>query len=457
VRMEGLSVRRSGQLRGPLRRRAMRLAYLNAGLWSIGNGLISTTLIVYLALEHKASGLAISLILAAPEFAGLLRLAVPALMARFRRRKLLCIAAYAASAVVLCAVPLVAWPGLLSNQGATIAALVASWCIYHLLEYTGTITLWSWLGDLVPGRIRGRFCGHRERWLVNGGIAGIVFTIALTWLWGKVIPDAASWQPLAASAAVGAVFIVAAVFPLVLMPAVEMMPSAVPRTPWRTLVRAMIETPYRRLLAFSCFFAVVNGITGAAQNMYPQRVLKVSYAGMRTLTGMMRVGQSGIAPAMGRLTDAWGNRPVMILSELVVATGPLFVLLASPERWWWLIGAYVVWIAYAGLNVGLDNIKLKLAPADNNAPYLSAYYAISDLAYGISTVVGGIYFDQLLAKGRDAMSIYAGLFLAGWIGRTLSTVLLFRLPEPGALRLRDLPAQVAAWRTAAPPMTASAD
>jgi hypothetical protein len=54
----------------------MTLACVNAGLWSIGNGLISTTLIVYLALEHKASGLAISRILAAPKFAGMLRMAV---------------------------------------------------------------------------------------------------------------------------------------------------------------------------------------------------------------------------------------------------------------------------------------------------------------------------------------------------------------------------------------------
>jgi MFS family permease len=427
----------------------MALAYLNAGLWSVGNGLVSTTLIIYLALEHKASGLAISLILAAPEFAGLLRLAVPAFMARVRRRKLICIVAYAASAVVLCAVPLVSWPELLPSRSATITALVASWCIYHLLEYSGTITLWSWLGDLVPGRIRGRFCGHRERWLAAGGIAGIIFTIALTWLWGKVLPTSASWQPLAASAAVGALFIVAAVVPLILMPAVEYMPSAVPRTPWRALLRATFQPPYSRLLAFSCFFAVVNGITGAAQNMYPQRVLKVSYAGMRTLSGMMRVGQSGIAPAMGRLTDAWGNRPVMILAELVIATGPLFFLLATPERWWWLIGAYVVWIAYAGLNVGLDNVKLKLAPEDNNAPYLSAYYAISDLAYATSTVMGGVYFDQLLAKGRDAKAIYAGLFVAGWLGRTLSTIFLFRLPEPGALRLRDLPGRIASWRRVA--------
>jgi hypothetical protein len=229
MRMGRPSVSQRNQLRGRPRRLAIRLAYVNAGLWSIGNGLLSTTLIVYLALEHKASGLAISLILAAPEFAGLLRLAVPALMTRLQRRKLLCIVAYAASAVVLCAVPVVSWPGLLPSQDATIAALVASWCVYHLLEYTVTITLWSWLGDLVPGRIRGRFCGRRERWLVNGGIAGIVFTIALTWLWGKVLPG---------SAAVGALFIVAAVVPLMLMPAVQYMPSAVPHTPWRALVRA---------------------------------------------------------------------------------------------------------------------------------------------------------------------------------------------------------------------------
>jgi hypothetical protein len=48
---------------------------------------------------------------------------------------------------------------------------------------------------------------------------------------------------------------------------------------------------------------------------------------------MMRVGQCAIAPAMGRLTNAWGNRPVMILSQLVVATGPLFFYLATPEHW----------------------------------------------------------------------------------------------------------------------------
>ena len=61
---------------------AMRLASANAALWAIGNGLVSTLLVIYLASDLGASGLSLSLILTAPRFAGLLRLGVPALMAR---------------------------------------------------------------------------------------------------------------------------------------------------------------------------------------------------------------------------------------------------------------------------------------------------------------------------------------------------------------------------------------
>ena len=81
--------------------RAMRLANANAAIWATGNGLISTLLVIYLASDLGASGLSMSLILAAPRFAGLLRLGIPALMARLRARKAVCIAGYVLSSVVL--------------------------------------------------------------------------------------------------------------------------------------------------------------------------------------------------------------------------------------------------------------------------------------------------------------------------------------------------------------------
>jgi MFS family permease len=418
------------------RRRAMLLACGNAALWAIGNGLVSSTLMVYLALGIGARNFQASVIYAAPLLAGLLRLMVPTLLARLGRRKFFCIGAYVASALVLFVVPLAA--AYLPTGSRAPVALVIAWCVYHLLEFCGNVALWSWTGDLVPRRIRGRFCGYRERWLVSGRLGGIAFTIALAWLWEQLAPRSPWWQPLAISAACGAVFMLLAVVPLVAMPAVEYLPSAVPRTPWRAIARAMGAPPYRQLVLFSCAFSFVNGITAAAQGTYPSRVLKISYQGIQTIIASMRAGQTMIAPTVGRWCDEFGSRPVMIVSQLVVATGPLFLLMATREQWWWLLGAYLAWIAYAGLNVGLDNIKLKLAPADNNVPYLTVYYAMSDLVHGASFLLAGWLFDRLEDRGFDTLDIYAGTFLVGWIGRTLVATLLVPLDEPGAWRVREL-------------------
>ena len=127
-------------------RRAMRLANANAAIWAVGNGLVSTQLVVYLASEFGAKGLWISLILAAPRFAGLLRLASPALIARTKNRKQVCINAYLASAIVLSTITKLA-PTSGSYAASTgLAAPVAVWSIYHLCEFVGTVALWSWLG-----------------------------------------------------------------------------------------------------------------------------------------------------------------------------------------------------------------------------------------------------------------------------------------------------------------------
>jgi hypothetical protein len=120
----------------------------------------------------------------------------------------------------------------------------------------------------------------------------------------------------------------------------------------------------------------------------------------------------------------------MIVSLLIASAGLLFFLAASLQQPWWIAGAYVAWIAYAGLNVGLDNSKLKLAPADNNAPYLAAYHAVSDVANGAAIVCGGLLYDRLAEGGSDSLALYARLFFWGWVARTSAVFFLARLIEP---------------------------
>jgi Na+/melibiose symporter-like transporter len=346
--------------------------------------------------------------------------------------------AYIVSVLVLCTVPAVAIFDGRTTDTFSISILVGAWCAYHLAEYVGTVALWSWLGDLTPRRLRGRLLGHRERWLVAGRLVGLAASASLALIWPWLLPRGPRWQPLALSAAIGAVMMLAAVIPLAKMPAVRHAPSAVPRAPWRTLGRAFCDPAYRRLLVFSCWFSVVNGIAAAAQEVYPIRVLGLGYPVRQMLQGAMRTGQLAIAPWMGRLVDRWGNRPVIVVTQLITATAPLFFLAATPDRPWLVAGAFAVWIAYAGLNVGLDNIKLKLASESNNAPYIATYYALSDLFNGLAIVAGGLLLERLLADGSQAMRLYAQVFLLAWIGRTLAAGLAARIIEPGARRLRDL-------------------
>jgi MFS family permease len=223
-----------------------------------------------------------------------------------------------------------------------------------------------------------------------------------------------------------------------LMPSMSRAPSAMPKAPWRSIWRALVDPGYRRLLLFFFWFSLANGFTATAQETFPIRVLKVKYEFRQALQGTMRAGQLAIAPWAGRLVDRFGNRPIMIVSQFVVSSGLIFFLMATPDRPWLIGGAFLVWSAYAGLNVGLDTIKLKLASADNNAPFVAIYHATGDLANGIATVVGGCIYDHIIAEKTAATGFYTQIFLVGTVSRILAVPLLARLIEPRARRVRDL-------------------
>src|SRR5215204_2373273 len=96
-------------------RSSIRYAYANAGLWGLGSGLASMTLVIYFAREFNASGRAIGWLLAAPSMVGLLRLWAPRWLHRVRSRRRLCVEMFLASSAALAALPAVAAPGVLSD------------------------------------------------------------------------------------------------------------------------------------------------------------------------------------------------------------------------------------------------------------------------------------------------------------------------------------------------------
>ncbi|HUT92556.1 MAG TPA: MFS transporter [Thermoguttaceae bacterium] len=417
------------------RRRARRLAYWNGGIWAVGNGLASTTLVVYLALDLGAEGIGvgIGLILAARHVVGLLRLGAPAVIGRLVDRKRFCLASFLLGTLLLLALPLVAAPGRLASPVASLWALVGLWCVYHLMQYLGMVALWSWMADLVPLEIRGRFLGRRERWMVAGEAAAMLSGGLFVWGWHGLHPAAPRWIAYVMTATLGGSLMIAALVPLALMPPMAKSGTVRQGATLRSMLAPFSDSRFLRLVLFGCWFSLSNGLTQSAQFSYPKQVLGLILFAMLAMQTGMRIGQLTVSPWLGRLADRVGNRPVMLGCLLLVAQGPLFYFFSTPDQRWWIVGAWTVWIAYAGINVCLPNLMLKLSPGESNAPYIATFYAVTGLCYAANTILGGALLDWFGDWTGTCFGVeidyYGGIFLLGWIARSLGLVVLLLVIE----------------------------
>jgi len=332
----------------------------------------------------------------------------------------------------------VAAPGRLASPVASLWALVGLWCVYHLMQYLGMVALWSWIADLVPVEIRGRFLGRRERWMVAGQAAAMLAGGLFVWGWQGLHPTAPRWIAYVMTATLGGCLMIAALVPLALMPSMATSRAACRGATLRSILAPFSDSRFLRLLLFGCWFSLSNGLTQSAQYSYPKQVLGLILFAMLAMQTGMRVGQLAVSPWLGRLADRVGNRPVMLGCLFLVAQGPLFYMVSTPDQRWWIVGAWTVWIAYAGINVCLPNLMLKLSPGESNTPYIATFYAVTGLCYAGNTILGGALFDWLGDWTGTCFGVeldyYRIIFLLGWIARSLGLAVLLRVIEGNGRR-----------------------
>ena len=426
------------------RRRGLWLAHVNAALWSAGVSLTSGSLIVYFALDLEATGVKLGLIFALPAIVGVLRLVAPWAIQWLGSKRRACLAFSAVSYLVLALLPGVALVGT-SDPPTALALMIGLLCGHQLLEYIGNVAFWSWMADLVPRRLRGRYFARRQIIQLAVAIptllAGGAFADhwreahAETLLWGYAIPNG-----------LGAALLIASLVPLWMMPDTGAGQLARLGITWDTLRAPFRDWRFGRLVLFGCWLAAANGLTGAAQGAYPKQVLGLGLVALQWMRITMRGGQMGVAGWAGRFSDRYGNQPMMILCQTVVATSMCFFLLATPEHAYWLFGAYVAWSFYAGLNIGLPNLMLRLAPdgqQQDNSGYIALYFAASGACYAASSVLGGWLFDVLTTDGTYSIGAfdvthYQIMFALGLVARSLAVVWLVLLIEPGAQTLAEI-------------------
>ncbi len=432
----------SPRLNPRARRRALVLGYYNGVLWSMGNGLTSGALLVFLARDLGATGLALSLVLAAPTALGALQLVAPRWMAQRGTARRACLESLALSYVLLAIVPL-ALAAAESPGPWLLRACIGLICAHQLLEAVGTVALWSWLADLVPRRVRGRYFGRRQVYQLALLIPTLLISGWLVDRWNQAHPER-RLVGYATATGIGASLLIASLFPLARIPATRriVLEFTAAGDALRRLLAPLSDARYRWLIAYACWLSLANGVTQVAQGVFPREVLGLQLLPLALARTGMRLGQMGMAAWAGPFSDRHGNRPTLILAQTLVACGPLCYLVATfdPRHGlFWIVAAYLLWSAYAAINVCRPNLMLRLAPSTDNAPYFALLLACSSLTYAASTVLGGWWFDFLAQRetfvlGAWTVDHYQVQFTIGWIARLAAVLLLIPIAEPGARR-----------------------
>lgn len=370
----------------------------------------------------------LGLLVAIPMVANWMALAGAWLAERFGTRKRLVVGA-AIVARMLWA-PLMLLPFLPMGTMPRIVAFLVIYAVSSLCSGLSTTVLQSWMADLVPVSLRGRFFGRRNL-LIN--LASILAMLA-----GGLALDFAKahgYEQLGYLALFALALVCGSAGTRALNRQVE---AAPPRRARRGFVhetmRPLRDLMFRRLVVAFGVLHFGLGISAPFFTAYMLKELHVSYAqvGLFSMTSMA-VGML-FHPVWGAAIDRAGVKSAMIFNLCCVAVIPLLYLpsitygIASVWLGWVMVG-----VCWSGFNIGATNLSFALSPAEGRDYYLAMLNIVQGATFFVGSVLSGWVAEQIehLRFVFATMEIvhYHVLFTASSVLRFASVLFFALVPD----------------------------
>lgn len=405
------------------------------------------------ALYLGASAVTIGLLTALPIAAQVLQLPAAWLTQRVGAKRL-AITAIGASRLVW--LPLIAVPFAHLSPGTALNALVTIVALATILGVVGGNAWTAWMGDLIPGAIRGRFFGRR---MVYVNIAGTTASLAAGFALDTLGPRGLKGETLGALLAVACAAGVISIWLLLAQQGPAAAADVVPPQ-WSDVRRPLHDTATRPLLAYFLGWNAAVGISAGFFSYHMLANLKMGFvlvAAHGILVAAVRIASAGM---WGRLVDTFGARPVLIVCSSGISVVPVIWLFITPGRLWPIaVEAVVAGALWGGHGIATMDLSIGLAPRRGRPFYLAAFATAGGLGFAATSALAGILAYTLTAPmpvlGAEWRNVHV-LFLLSAVGRAAAARLALRIEEPAARNVRDLGRAVAVMlmhRSIRPPRT----
>lgn len=304
-------------------------------------------------------------------------------------------------------------------------------CAFVSISYVSWL---SWMSDLVPDQVRGRFFGTRN---MLCGAAGMIVMV----VFGKLL-DTLGGQSYA-GLPVGFIltFTSAVLFGMVSLRFLRRIsePGIIDfhnHNSFRdNLVLPFKDPNFKKFLIFSYLWSFSVYFASPFFTLYFLRDLKFSYAFVAILGLISATADLAGMQLWGRLSDRVKNKAVIRFAGWVVIFLPLGWVTVRPESLFVPMLLHLIGGGFwAGIHLCMNNLLLRISPQETKTWFLSIYHIAAGVGAASGPIISGFVLNAVLRSDFQLFSWHLvplqGIFIISTMLRLLSFQIFRTIREP---------------------------
>lgn len=363
-------------------------------------------ILVALALSMGASNALIGYLVALPFLANLAQFPAAYLVDKYHARKWLAIPVSMSGRMCI---PLIACLAFFPQTSGAPFWLA----LFYTGRYIGASFAgapWnSWMKDLIPPQILGRFFSRRLKWVMAASLCATLSSAFFLNIWPYDKND--FYGILISIAAVIAVYS-GYIYYHIQEPLME----AAPLLQEHFLIRikkVFHDQNFTRLMLFLGSWNFSVNLAVSFFTVFILQGLELSLSFVLILTTLTQVISVLVMGTWGKISDNFSNKSILQVSApIYILCIFLFLFTGIPDKHMLTIPLLILiyalmGIAQAGITLASNNIALKLAPKGSAAIYLSVNGTLNAAMAGTAPILGGLFADFFAHKEMSLNLIWS--------------------------------------------------
>ena len=400
---------------------------------TLTGGVFLTGFALYLGMDELMIGLLASM----PFWVTVFQLPTSYFIIRNGERKKIAVGAAAIARFLWVPILLVALVPFLEPSTKTLTVLGLIFLSYVFISVSYVSWL-SWMSDLVPDRMRGRFFGTRNMFCGASGMVAMV-------IYGRLLDGLKNYSFGSLPAGFSVTFTTAVLFGMMSLfflknisesSSNQMQPNHSFR---KEMAMPIKDANFRRFLVFTFLWGFSVHFASPFFTLYCLRDLKFSYTFVAALGVLSAFADLMGMHLWGRISDRYKNKAVIQVAGWVAVFLPLAWVTVRPDSIAIPILLHVVGGGFwAGINLCNNNLLLRISPQDNRTCFLSVYNICAGLGAAMGPVFAGLILRTVIHGdfqlfGSTVAHPLQMIFVISTLLRLFSLQIFRSVQEPQAL------------------------